>query len=245
MGLRFFVIILSSAFFVLFQAIPTANDMIAHKDRFSEKQRYCYACVIMDYLRRRSRTETESYGKELLPKRQNFILYSNHQGKYDALGILLSLDQPCSVLWEHKSAGRILTRQVVGLLDCVTINLSDMRAKGKAIIDVIQRVKKGKNFLIFPEGTYGKNHNHLQEFQSGCFTCSIKTRTPIVPVAIYDTYKSMNGNRLKRVKNQVYFLEPIYYEEYRGLNKKEIAKLVKQRIDHKLREIDEMKEKNR
>ena len=33
-----------------------------------------------------------------------------------------------------------------------------------------------------------------QEFKSGCFACSIKSKAPIVPVVIYDSWRSMDTN---------------------------------------------------
>ena len=48
----------------------------------------------------------------------------------------------------------------------------------------------------------------------------------------------MNGNNLKPVTTQLHFLPAIYYEEYQGMNKKEIAQMVKQRIQAKLDEIE-------
>ena len=104
-------------------------------------------------------------------------------------------------------------------------------------MDVTKQVKSGRNFLIFPEGGYTDNKNELQEFQAGCFSCSLQTKTPIVPVVLYDSYKSMNSNTFERVDTQVHFLKPILYSEYGELNKKEVAALVKSRIAERLDEI--------
>lgn len=65
---------------------------------------------------------------------------------------------------------------------------------------------------------------------AGSFKCAVKAKAPIVPVAIIDSYKPFGINSLRKVKTQVHFLEPIYYEEYEGMRTVEIAKLVKSRI---------------
>ena len=88
-----------------------------------------------------------------------------------------------------------------------------------------------------PEGGYTDNKNEHQEFQSGCFDCSLKSKKPILPVAIYDSYKAMNSNSFKKVITQVHFLKPIYFDEYGHMNKTEIAGLVKERIREKLETI--------
>ena len=94
-----------------------------------------------------------------------------------------------------------------------------------------------KRQLIFPEGGYTDNKNELQEFQAGCFSCSLQTKTPIVPIALFDSYKSMNSNTFERVDTQVHFLKPILYSEYGELKKKEVAKLVKSRIEERMAQI--------
>ena len=211
LNLRFKYVVASSGLFVLW-AVPKANKMI----------------------RKRARTTTVVTGKENIPSDGGCIFYSNHQGKYDALGILLALDKPCGMLFGKVQASRLLSRQVVGLVEGVVIDLTDPRDEVRAIRKVTEEVGKGRDFLIFPEGGYTDNKNKLQEFHTGCFSCTLKTKKPVVPVCIYDSYKSMNSNTFERVETQVHFLKPIYY----GMKKSQLAQLVKDRIQEKLNEIE-------
>lgn len=236
-NLRFRYVVVRSLFSGFLYMLPKANYMISHRERYSEKERFDFACRIMDFMRRKSRTVTKVYGRENLPKEGNYILYANHQGKYDALGILLALDEPCGVLWEKKQAQRIMSRQVCGLIGGVPIDLTDMRAKMKAITRVTEQIKAGRNMLIFPEGGYKDNGNRLQEFQFGCFHCALRSGATIVPVTLYDSYRALNSNTFERVTTQVHFLKPIPYAEYGKLSKQEISELVKGRIAEKLEEI--------
>ncbi len=236
-NLRFRYVVARSLFSGFLYMLPKANYMICHKERYSEQERFDFACRIMDFMRRKSRTVTKVYGKENLPKEGNYILYANHQGKYDALGILLALDKPCGVLWEKKQAQRIMSRQVCGLIGGVPIDLTDMRAKMKAITRVTEAVRSGRDMLIFPEGGYRDNGNSLQEFQSGCFHCALRSGATIVPVTLYDSYRALNSNTFERVVTQVHFLKPIPYTEYGSLSKQEIGELVKGRIAARLEEI--------
>ncbi|MCM1273021.1 MAG: 1-acyl-sn-glycerol-3-phosphate acyltransferase [Clostridium sp.] len=237
LNLRFKYIVLSSFFFVI-KVVPRANKMIANRADYTEEECCLCAKEIMDYLRRRGRTTTIVSGKENIPEDTGCVFYSNHQGKYDALGILLAIDEPCGVLFGKKQAERLLSKQVVGLLDGVTIDLEDPRDEVNAIKKVTDGVKRGRKFLVFPEGGYTDNKNTLQEFHTGCFNCSIRSQTPIVPVCIYDSYKSMNSNTFEKVETQVHFLKPITVEEYKGMKKPEIAKLVKERIQEKINSIE-------
>ena len=237
-SIRYYHVVCHSFLYSVLYAIPKAERMIK-KTNFDDtvEERFSFACKIMDYVRRRSHTKTAVYGERNIPEEDNFILYSNHQGKYDALGILLSLKKPCGVLWEKAQASRILARQICGLLGAVVIDTSTNRSKLRAISEVTENVKNGRNFLIFPEGGYDNNKNDLQSFYSGCFTSSIRSHKPIVPVAIYDSYKAMNSNSLRNVTTQVHFLDPIYYDEYEGMTKRELADMVRSRIETKISEI--------
>lgn len=242
LNLRFKWVVASSLFYVMY-AVPKADYMLRHMDKYSKQERFDFAKDIMDHLRKRSRTSTDVYGLENIPEENGYILYGNHQGKYDALGILLALKEPCGVLWGKEQAKRLLSRQVCGLVGAVTIDLSDIRAKVRAVNEVSAKVKEGNNFLIFPEGGYADNGNELQDFFSGCFASSLSTKGPIVPVVVYDSYKAMNSNTFEKVKTQVHFLPPVTYEEYGHMKKQEISELVKARIASKLEEIKKSEEK--
>ena len=234
-----FIYVVTTSFFWGIVRIPFANHMIANKERYSIERRSRFAYKIMDFMKRRGHVNSDIFGYDNLPKDENYILYSNHQGKYDALGVLLGLKgKPCGMLWEQKSSDRLMARQICGLLDGEPIDLTNGRAMVTSIGNVVSRVRNGLCYLIFPEGGYKDNKNNLQEFKSGCFACSLQTKTPIVPVAIYDSYKGMNGNSLKHVVTQVHYLKSIAYDEYKDLNKKEICELVKSKIAEKLAQIE-------
>lgn len=241
MNLRFVKVVAGQTFLCLY-AIPKAEYMVKHPEKYSYEQRFKLAHTIIDSMRRSSRTKTVSYGLENIPQDSNFVLYSNHQGKYDAIGILLGLNRPCGVLWAKDTANKPLSGQVCKLLGCVVIDLHDMKDKVRSIKAMTEEIKKGRSYLIFPEGGYDiKNRNEMQEFQSGCFSVSLHTNTPIVPVAIYDSYKAMNSNSFKKVVSQVHYLKPILPEEYAGMKKNELSDLVRGRIAEKLAEIEALK----
>lgn len=251
LNLRFKYIVITSLFFVLHN-IPKANKMIRYWDRYTDEEREKMACKIIDHMKRRGRTVTDLYGmKNIQPlanrtvqedgtvvsDRPGAVYFANHQGKYDAIGVMLALEKPCPTLWDIHSASRLVGKQVSGLLDCSIVDLRDMKDKVRAIQATVEKVKQGRDFLIFPEGGYTDNHNELQEFHSGCFAVSLKTKAPIVPTVLYDAYKSMNSNTFEKVVTQIHFLDPIYYDEYKDMRKVEICELVKSRIEARLKDI--------
>ena len=74
-------------------------------------------------------------------------------------------------------------------------------------------------------------------FQSGMFKISLKSKTPIVPVVLYDSWKVYNSMSVGKIKTQVHFLEPINYDEYKDMKTSQIAEMVKRKIEEKLLEI--------
>ena len=64
-----------------------------------------------------------------------------------------------------------------------------------------------------------------------------KDHVLLLPVALIDSYKVYNSWQIAPVTTQVYFLEPIYYEEYKDMKTPQIAELVKERIQKKITEV--------
>ena len=166
--LRFFYVVASSPLFAAF-VIPIANYMLKHPEKFTDEQRYEWAMKMVRHMAKKSHTSTDTFGKENLPEEGGYTLYSNHQGKYDALGIMIAHEKPLSMLWEEKSADRPMARQVRDLAKGKTIRFDDYKGQIRVLNEIAQEVSKGAKFLIFPEGGYANNRNFLQEFKSGCF----------------------------------------------------------------------------
>ena len=103
---------------------------------------------------------------------------------------------------------------------------------------VTEEVKKGRNYLIFAEGTRSKMGNKLLEFKGGSFKAATKAKCPIIPIALIDSFKPFDTNSIAPVTVQVHFLEPIYYEEYQKMKTTEIAKEVKRRIEETISEYE-------
>lgn len=106
----------------------------------------------------------------------------------------------------------------------------DIRQSMTVIQKVTEELKKGRNYLIFPEGTRSRNGNKMLEFHGGSFKCAIKAKCPIVPIALVNCFKVLDEKGCKPVKVAIHYLEPISYEEYKGMKTVEVAAMVKERI---------------
>ena len=240
--LRFYYVAGSSPYFVVHMLLKYHKYM-NHPEKYNREDKYRLAQHIMDHMRRRGRTKTEVFGLDNLPNDTGYIINPNHQGKYDALGIMLYHDEPMGVLMEKKQSEKIVAKQVIDLVEGKRLDFDDPRQQLRVLNEIGQEVAAGRKYLIFPEGKWSDNKNKLQKFNSGCFRCSIASKTPIVPCVLVDSYKALNGNSLKKCTTQIHYLTPIPYEEYKDLKKTEISELVKSRIQTKLDEILEERDK--
>lgn len=208
-------------------------------DKYSEEACYTLAMKVVKRIKRIGRIDTYITGNENLPEKGGYIMYSNHQGKYDALGIMIGHRKPCTFIIAKKQSQPIFTTQFVDLIRAKRLDFDDIRQQVAVMNAVTDEVKAGRRYLIFPEGGYTDNHNRLQEFKVGSFKCAQKAHCPIVPVVVYDTYKPFAVNSLRKVSNQVHFLEAIPYEEYRDLKTVQIRDLVVQRIEGFIQRIED------
>ena len=106
------------------------------------------------------------------------------------------------------------------------------------INEVAKEVASGKKYILFPEGGYKfNNRNKVCDFKAGSFKIALKSKVPIIPVALVDSYKVFNSFHFGPITTQVHYLEPIEYEEYKDMKTQEIAALVKKRIEDKIATI--------
>ncbi len=177
------------------------------------------------------RVTIESHGLENLPKENGYIFYPNHQGLFDVLVFLESCPAPFAFVIKKEARNIILLKQIGDALGSLAIDREDIKQSMKVILDMTEQVKKGKNFLIFAEGTRSKKGNQLLDFKGGSFKAAVKAKCPIVPCALIDSFKPFDEKSLKPVTVKLIYLPPMYYEEYQNMKTVEIAAEVKRRIE--------------
>lgn len=182
------------------------------------------------------RVTIESYGLENIPKEDGFIFFPNHQGLFDVLVFLESCPRPFSFIIKKEACNIILLKQIVKALNAYAIDREDIRQSMKVISAVIEDVKKGRNFIIFPEGTRSKKGNKLLDFKGGSFKSATKAKCPIVPCALIDSFKPFDENSIRPVTVRLIYMQPMYYEEYKDMKTVEIAEEVKRRIEETIQQ---------
>ena len=227
--LRFFYVILGNVHRIWM--IPTMGYYARHPEKYSEKFRYEYDRHVIRLMNHRGRILTDAYGMEYLPKEGGYVMFANHQGKYDALGIMLAHEAPCSVVMDDARSHMPLVQQFIDLVQGKRMKLNDLRQAAGIIREVGNEVRDGRKFIIFPSGGYQhRNGNYVDPFKAGSFKSAIRVHAPIVPVALVDSWKVFDLWSLRKVRTKVFFLRPLYYEDYKEMSSVEICDLVYQRI---------------
>lgn len=225
-----FVRIVLANFFPYIPAYLKLRRYAKHPERYDEKIMFQHISYIMRRAVKGGNVELKVYGQENIPTENGFMMYGNHQGLFDVVAIPATFEGPLAVVYKKELKDTPFLKLIYATTKSFAMDREDVRQSLTVIQAVTEEVKKGRNYLIFPEGTRSKNGNVMGEFHAGSFRCAIKAKCPIVPIAFIDSFKVLDQSSWKPVTAQIHYLPAIPYEEYKDLKSTEVAALVKSRI---------------
>lgn len=206
-----------------------------HTDEYPEEEKYRHIQFILQRAVQSGNIDLEVTGKENIPQEGGFLLYGNHQGMFDVLAVAATCDRPLGAVLKKELKDVPFLKQIIACTKSFPMDREDVRQSLTVIQSVIKEVLAGRSYLIFPEGTRSKQGNTMLEFHSGSFRCAVKSKCPIIPIALVDSYKVLDQKGSKPVTVQIHYLTPITYEEYQGMKTGELAQLVRTRIEEKVK----------
>lgn len=112
--------------------------------------------------------------------------------------------------------------------------------------DCERTLAEGSSVMIFPEGTRSRG-GRMREFKSGAFDIALRTRSPIIPIALLGTSDALpkRGFVLQgRQQIDVTVLEPIPYESFADFSGEELGEHVRNRIAGALEDCAKAREAN-
>lgn len=207
-----------------------------HTDEYPEEEKYRHIQYILQRAVRGGNVDMTVTGQENIPTEGGFMLYANHQGMFDVLAIAATCHRPIGAVLKKELYDIPFLHQIVLCTKSFAMDREDVRQSLTVIQNVTEEVKKGRGYLIFPEGTRSKRGNEMLPFHGGSFRCATKSKCPIVPIALIDCFKVLDQKGSKPVSVQIHYLKPIPYETYAGMKPAEVAELVKARIAEKIQE---------
>ena len=201
-----------------------------HTHEYPEQEKWDHIHKTFVHAVRAANLDLVVSGLENLPQEDGFMLYGNHQGMFDVVAIAATCQRPMGCVLKKELENVPLLKQIIACTQSYPMDRADVRQSLTVINAVTQEVKNGRNYLIFPEGTRSKQGNVMGDFHGGSFRCAVKTKCPIIPMAVIDSFKVLDQKGSKPITVQMHYLKPIMPEEYAGMKATEIAALVKSRI---------------
>ena len=202
--LKFIYVILMNLFRAPYM-IPKMRHEADHPEKYSMEERYALCRHAIRLMKRTGGIHTKAYGTENLPAEGGYMMYPNHQGKYDALGIMDTHDRPCSLVMDKAKSNTILVKEFVDLVQGKRLDKKNVRQALSIINEVAKEVSNGARYILFPEGGYDfNNRNNVCNFKAGSFKIALKSKAPIVPVALIDSYRVFNSFWMGPVTTQVH-----------------------------------------
>lgn len=207
-----------------------------HTDDYSYEEKYKHIRYILKHVCKSGNIDLQVTGLENIPKEDGFLLCGNHQGIFDIVAIVDSFERPIAAVLKKELNEIPFLKQIVQCTHSYPMDREDVRQSMKVIQSVTKELQDGRNMIIFPEGTRSKDGNNMGEFHAGTFKCVTKSKVPIVPFALIDSFKVLDQDGCDPLKVQLHYMEPIYYEEYKDMKTNEIAEMVRGRIEKVIKE---------
>ena len=237
---RFYFMILSQPIKAI-RYLTTMKKMMKKIDRIPFEERYKYCMSLIDVVNKGGRTRPIFVGLDNIPA-ETTMSVSNHQGRYDGIGIYSSLkDRQTSFLALESTRHAPMYYEFFQLLEAIYIDDNNSRSQVYAIQKMTEKLKQGRSFIVFVEGGYKDNRNNLQEFKTGALKSAYDAQVPITPVVLYDSWKVYGISSLKIIEPEIHYLKPIQYDEYKDMSRRDLADLIKSMMQEKLDELNKIK----
>ena len=205
-----------------------------HTHEYPEQEKWDHIHKMFVHAVRAGNLNLVVSGLENLPQEDGFMFYGNHQGMFDVVAIAATCRRPMGCVLKKELENVPLLKQIIACTHSYPMDRGDVRQSLTVINAVTEEVKKGRNYLIFPEGTRSKQGNVMGDFHGGSFRCAVKAKCPIVPVAFIDSFRVLDQKGSDYMTVQVHYLPAISYEEFAHMTATEVAALVKARIQEKI-----------
>jgi 1-acyl-sn-glycerol-3-phosphate acyltransferase len=162
-----------------------------------------------------------------------YLVMCNHQSALDIYSLIVAL--PFQFKWVAKRELFLipLVGWVMKRAGYISLDRKHPREALKAIEDAAQKIRRGMNILIFPEGTRSQD-GILLPFKKGVFSLALRARVPIVPVGISGSSRLQpKGSFIPNQKGVIYIRigKPIETAQESRSAKTEVMMTVRQAIE--------------
>jgi 1-acyl-sn-glycerol-3-phosphate acyltransferase len=125
-------------------------------------------------------------GAENLDPNQPYVFVSNHRSYLDTATIFIHTGRRVGVLAKKELLNVPILGVGMGFVDVMAIDRSNSERARETVAAATDRIRAGRSFAVFAEGTRAKPGEFLP-FKKGAFFMAAQAGVPIVPVAIKNT----------------------------------------------------------
>ena len=181
--------------------------------------------------------EIQVFGLENLPMDTNFYMVSNHMSMLDPLPYMVTYEKPLTFVGKIELQKTPMVPTAFEVIEGEYIDRDNLRQSLKMMLRVEEDLKKHeKSWMIFPEGTRIRDQLlPVQPFHPGSFRPAMKAGVPIVPAAIYGTFRILKSKpQFKKYPILVSFLKPLLPEFYDKMPSSDVAELAQKNIQREI-----------
>ena len=193
-------------------------------------------------------TDITIFGLDNLLLDRNYCMVCNHMSAFDPIPFVVNIPTPISFVGKKELSKVPFVPRAMSAIEGEFIDRDNLRQSLRVMLRVEEDLKKGeKSWMIFPEGTRIRDQLlPVGEFHHGTFRPATKAQVPIIPAAIYGSFRVFKKKpQYKRYPVSISFLKPIMPEDYAKLTTAEIAELtrnmIQKEITYHLRPLDHQK----
>jgi 1-acyl-sn-glycerol-3-phosphate acyltransferase len=178
-----------------------------------------------------NRVKVKVEGMKNLQGEGPYIFMSNHQGSYDIFALLGHLPFQFKWLAKRELFSVPFLGWTMAAAGYISIDREGTRKTVKALDKAAQKIREGISIVIFPEGSRSPDGS-IQSFKKGGFTLAIKSRVPIVPIAISGSREIMPKESLTAIPGEIRIQmgRPIPTQSYSLKDREALIKKVSQAI---------------
>lgn len=216
--------------------IPFWSRCYKNKDRYPMDIKYKRLRHLVNRISIALQMDIHAFGINNIPNETSCFL-SNHMGAVDPVTVIKLLDKPMTFLAKKELERIPGLGKAISSIEGEFLDREDLKKSLRTMMRIEEDLKSHrKNWLIFPEGTRNKDNKALlRDFHYGTFRAPTKAEVPLVPVCIYGTQRVIDKTRkMKKYPIYIEFGKPLYPNEYKDMDTKEVAKIIQSRVQEML-----------
>ncbi len=187
-----------------------------------------------------NRVKVKLEGMEHVKGEGPYIFMSNHQGSYDIFALLGYLPFQFKWLAKKELFSIPFFGWTMAAAGYISLDREGSRKTVEAMNEASRKVQEGMSMVIFPEGSRSPDGS-IQPFKKGGFSLAIKSKVPIIPIAITGSRNIMPKGKLTASSGEIRIRmgQPIETQNYSIKDRKSLMERVRETISKNFSSISE------